>query len=73
MFAQLANGLNIDIAKSMIFANCRFSVPTVAGLPVRLSINATSTLGIKVKGKFDLRDMLLHPRSIDIDGSIEPR
>ncbi|KAG1652941.1 Apolipophorin [Nymphon striatum] len=72
MLMKMAEGHDVNIAKSMVVANNRFSVPTIAGFPVRIAVNGTSTLGAKIKGKFDIRNAILNPRTLNIDGSIEP-
>ena len=70
---KLAQEHKIDTSRSYMFLDSTVTVPTAAGLPLKLAVNGTSTLRMQTEGKMDLRKLGTSPRSVDIDGSIKPR
>ena len=70
---ELAKEHEIDATKSIQFLDSSLVVPTVVGLPLKLSVDGTAVMDVKIRGKLDLRNIGAAPRSLDIDGSIRPR
>ena len=70
---ELAKNHEIDATKSIQFLDSNLVVPTIVGLPLKLSVDGTAVMDVKVRGKLDLRNIGAAPRSLDIDGSIRPR
>ena len=70
---ELAKEHEIDATKSIQFLDSSLVVPTVVGLPLKLSVDGTAVMGVKIRGKLYLRNIGAAPRSLDIDGSIRPR
>ena len=70
---DLAKDHNIDISKNMFFLDTSMKIPTLNGMPLKMHVKGAASVDMKVKGKFDVRKIWESPRSIDIDGSIEPR
>lgn len=69
----LAKEHDIDYSKSMMFLDSTMCIPTFIGLPLKLAVNGTATINVKVGGKMDIRNIGTAPRSMDIDGHIKPR
>ena len=69
---DLAKEHDFDFTKSIIFLESELKVPTVAGLPLVLSVDGTATMDLKIKGKIDLRDVISSPSAFDITGTVRP-
>ena len=67
---ELAEGKTMDFSKSMILLDTSLIMPTMVGLPMNLTINATASVNVKVGGKLDIRTL---PKNVNIDGHIKPR
>lgn len=70
---ELAKEHNIDYTKSLLFLESELKVPTVAGMPLVLSVDGSATMDLKIKGKLDLTSLLSSPSEIDILGTVRPR
>ncbi len=68
---ELAKDHEIDATKSIQFLDSSLVVPTAVGLPLKLSVEGTAVMDVKVRGKLDLRN--LAAAELDIDGSVRPR
>ena len=69
---ELAKEHDFDFTKSMLFLESEMKVPTVAGLPLVLSVDGTATMDLKIKGKVDLTNLLSSPSALDITGTVRP-
>lgn len=69
---ELSREHDFDFTKSISFLDTTMSIPTMAGLPLTLSVDGTAVIDVKVKGKLDLRNLGIAPRSVDIVGSVAP-
>ena len=69
---ELAKNHEFDYTKSTKFIDTTISLPTAVGLPLKLSLDGTAVMDIKVNGKLDIRNLATAPRSMDIDGSVKP-
>ena len=69
---ELAKNHEFDYTKSTKFIDTTISLPTAVGLPLKLSLDGTAVMDIKVNGKMDIRNLATAPRSMDIDGSVKP-
>ena len=47
-------------------------VPTIAGMPLKLTSEGASTIQMKTSGHFDVRGLMRNPKKLDIQGSLEP-
>jgi hypothetical protein len=54
LFGSGWTGSDIDFRRSSIFLDGSIVVPTASGLPLKLSVNGTSTVGLKSSTKLDL-------------------
>ena len=70
MMLKLAQGDKIDLTKSFMLLDSTVSIPTMLGVPLKLSINGTASVSLQAGGKVDMRHM---PRDVDIDGYLQPR
>jgi len=69
---QGAKQVNIDVARSLMFLDSSATFPTVAGFPLRLSINGTTTVGMGLESKMDLPALLRNPLNSDVQLKISP-
>ena len=69
---ELAKNHEFDYTKSTKFIDTTISLPTAVGLPLKLSLDGTAVMDVKVNGKMDIRNLATAPRSMDIDGSVKP-
>ncbi len=69
---ELAKNHQIEYTKSTKFLDTTVTLPTAVGFPLKLSLDGTAVLDIKVNGKLDIRNMGAAPRSMDIDGAVKP-
>ena len=70
---ELSQEHEVDITKSMNFLDTEMTIATVAGLPLKLAVNGTATIDVKLGGKMDLRRTGTWPTSMDINGYVRPR
>ncbi|XP_074640348.1 uncharacterized protein LOC141898387 isoform X2 [Tubulanus polymorphus] len=68
----LARDHHIDVSKSFMFLDTTMTIPLMTGMPLKLSVNGTSTINLKIKGKMDMRKLGSSPRSLDITGYVKP-
>jgi hypothetical protein len=54
-----ANSKDVDFTRSTIFLDGKIVVPTVAGLPLDLAVNGTSTISLKSSTQFELSNIFL--------------
>ena len=70
---ELAKEHNFELTKSLMFLDVTMVIPTAAGLPLKLSVDGTSNINVKVNGKLDIRQMFSAASTFDIDGYVKPR
>lgn len=70
---KLAQEHQMEYTKSFMFLDSEVHIPTVIGMPLKLSVNGTATIDLKVGGKLDIRKAGATPSSFDINGYIKPR
>ena len=70
---ELSKEHNFEMTKTILFLDATTTIPTAAGLPLKLSIDGTTSLNINVNGKLDIRQMFSSMSTFDIEGSIKPR
>lgn len=61
---------DLSLTKNVMFIDSTYIIPTVVGLPLKLTVNGTATLALNVGSKVDAknpRDLVL------IEGNFEPR
>ncbi|XP_067679783.1 uncharacterized protein [Haliotis asinina] len=61
-----------SFTQSMMILDSSMIIPTSSGLPLNLTVNGTSTIDLKASGQVDLRKVATKPRSLLIDGTIQP-
>ena len=62
-----------SITQSIMFLDSTMIIPTSSGLPLNLTVNGTATVDLKAVGKMDLRKVSKSPRSLLVEGTIQPR
>jgi len=72
LLIKLADENEVEWSKSTMFLDSELSIPTVLGLPLKLTVNGTATVDLKMGGKMDLRQLASYPNSMDINGYIKP-
>ncbi|XP_046361600.2 uncharacterized protein LOC124138779 [Haliotis rufescens] len=61
-----------SFTQSMMILDSSMIIPTSSGLPLNLTVNGTATINFKASGQVDLRKVSTKPRSLLIDGTIQP-
>ncbi|KAI8787576.1 apolipophorin [Biomphalaria glabrata] len=69
---QLAKRQEVAISHSQQLMDVSLVIPTIAGLPLNISVNGSINFDLKAEGKADLRQVAAAPRSLDIDGEFKP-
>ncbi|XP_074643894.1 uncharacterized protein LOC141900764 [Tubulanus polymorphus] len=69
---MLAKEHDINYNKNFMFLDTSMTIPTITGMPIKLSVNGTATVSLKVKGKLDMRKLGSSPRSLDVNGYFKP-
>ncbi|KAH9523468.1 hypothetical protein Btru_040086, partial [Bulinus truncatus] len=69
---QLADRQAVAYSYSAQLMDVALVVPTIAGLPLNISVNGSINFDLKAEGKADLRQVAASPRSLDIDGEFRP-
>ncbi|XP_014669654.1 PREDICTED: apolipophorins-like [Priapulus caudatus] len=72
MMIELAKEHSYDASMSSMFLDTEMRVPTGTGIPIHLTLNGTFTVDLSLRGKLDLRQIFISPRSFNIDGHIKP-
>jgi len=72
LLIKLAQEHEVEWSRSAMFLDSEIAVPTALGLPLKLSVNGSATVDIKVGGKFDIRQLAVYPNSMDINGYVKP-
>lgn len=67
-----AEQANIDIARSLMFLDTTVTFPTIAGFPLRLAVNGTTTLGLGLETKFDWATLKNDPLNADVKLKLSP-
>jgi len=62
---------NIDFTKSLVLIDGSYIIPTCIGFPLNLALNGSTTVGLKINGYANVKD-LFTLNSIDIEGSVTP-
>ena len=70
---ELSKEHNFEMTKTVMFMDTTRTIPTAAGLPLKLSVEGTTSININVNGKLDIRQMFSSLSTFDIDGTIKPR
>lgn len=70
---ELAKEHNFDQTYSAMFLDSTVTIPTAVGMPLKLSVDGTATVSLKVNGKMDIRQLFTSPASMDVTGTISPR
>jgi len=68
MLLQAARQKDIDFTKSIVFIDASYIVPTMIGLPLNLTVNATSTVKFQMGGKFNVNAL----SDLEVAGHIKP-
>ncbi|GIY39272.1 apolipophorins [Caerostris extrusa] len=66
---KLAEENEKEYSRSFTFLDTTFTVPLTSGLPLKIALNGTASVGLKIAGKFDVKSF----EHVDVHGHIEPR
>ena len=61
---------DFSITKNVMFIDSTYTLPTVVGLPLKLTVNGTATLALNIGGNVDVKNPL---GLVLIEGNFEPR
>ena len=59
LLKTLAKGRELSWTQSALFLDSTMHVPTLAGMPLALSVNGTTTMDLRAEGKLDLQKISL--------------
>ncbi|GBN12727.1 Apolipophorin, partial [Araneus ventricosus] len=65
---KLAEENDKEYSRSFMFLDTTFTVPMTSGLPLKIALNGTASVGLKIGGKFDVKSF----EQVDVLGHIEP-
>ncbi|KAF8763448.1 Apolipophorins like protein [Argiope bruennichi] len=65
---KLAEENDKEYSRSFTFLDTTFTVPMTSGLPLKIALNGTASVGLKIGGKFDVKSF----DHVDVLGHIEP-
>ncbi|XP_075529423.1 uncharacterized protein LOC142560897 [Dermacentor variabilis] len=65
--SRLSGPGGLDLSKSVLFADTTLTVPASSGLPLRVSVNGSATVALKVGGSSQFRK-----GSVDVTGLMKP-
>lgn len=67
-----AKRVELDVARSVMLLDTSATFPTVAGFPLRLAVNGTTTVGLGLESQMDLPALLRDPRNANIKLKVNP-
>ena len=70
---NLAKEQDYSLTHSFMFLDTSVIVPTISGFPLNISIDGSATIDLQASGKMDLRQFSSNPRTLSINGKIQPR
>ncbi|CAL1268821.1 unnamed protein product [Larinioides sclopetarius] len=68
IFTKLAEKKDNKFQKSFMFLDTTFTVPMTSGLPLKIALNGTASVGLMFGGKFDVKTF----ENVDVSGYIKP-
>ncbi|OWF55153.1 Apolipophorin [Mizuhopecten yessoensis] len=72
MLISMSKNKEHTITQNVLFLDSSLTIPTSAGFPLSLTANGAATIDMKLLGKMDLRKLIISPRSVSINGAIQP-
>lgn len=67
-----AKHVEIDVARSLMFLDTAATFPTIAGVPIKLAVNGTTTVGLGLESNVDISALLRDPENADLKFKINP-
>ena len=61
---QWSKGRHRTIKQDMILIEASHSVPTLLGLPLKLNLNGTASIAVKLKANLKTKNLIMGPRSL---------
>ena len=75
-FLQLLQSLrethSFEWHKNFMFLDTEYSIPTVSGFPLKLSLNGTASVSLKMSGKLDMMKLTQWPSVFDVRAKLVP-
>jgi hypothetical protein len=71
VFKKIVQERDIDFTKSLVLIDGSYMIPTCIGFPLNLALNGSATVGLKLRGYANVKDLFIH-NSVDIEGSVTP-
>ncbi|XP_042895388.1 uncharacterized protein [Parasteatoda tepidariorum] len=66
--SNLAEEHEKEYSRSFMFLDTTFTIPMTSGMPLKIAVNGTASVGLKVGGKFDVKSF----KHVDVLGHFEP-
>ena len=67
-----AKNVEIDVARSFMFLDSSVTFHTVAGMPIRLAVNGTTTVALGLESKLDIPALIRDPKNAEIRMKFSP-
>lgn len=58
--------------KSFMFLDTEYTLPTISGLPLKLNLNGTASISLKMSGKLDMLKLMQWPSVFDVQTRLVP-
>jgi len=67
-----AKKVDVDVARSFMFLDSSVTFPTVAGMPIRLAVNGSTTVALGLESQLDIASIMRDPRNFDVRVKVSP-
>ncbi|XP_072045546.1 uncharacterized protein [Amphiura filiformis] len=72
VLGKLATEQTIDVSRSNKMMKISSCIPTIAGLPLSLSVDGNTVTQVTASGRMNVMGLMMAPRNLHIEGSIRP-
>uniref|UniRef100_A0A5S6Q845 Vitellogenin domain-containing protein n=1 Tax=Trichuris muris TaxID=70415 RepID=A0A5S6Q845_TRIMR len=71
LMRQLAKERHFEKKRSIVFADWRYALPTIGGLPLQFNLNGVASVNVALTGKLDVKDLLKGKTDVDIKADVK--
>ncbi|KFD57009.1 hypothetical protein M513_02266, partial [Trichuris suis] len=70
LMRQLAKERHFEKKRNVVFADWKYTMPTVGGLPLQFDLNGVASVNVALTGKLDVKDLLKGKTDVDIKTNV---
>lgn len=70
---SLTKGQSMTLRRSLLFLEGSYVVPTILGLPLSFQMNGSAVVSLNLEGKIKAKNLLFGPKTVTLNGAIQPR